>query len=420
MPKTLYICYFGVREPLVQTQVLPYLRELVAGGHEMTLLTFEPDLKAKWTSEQIDEVRERLAADGIAWHCLAYHKWPSAPATAWDVFAGAFRVRQLMRETDFDLLHCRVHIPALMAALARKFSRRRQRPKLLFDIRGFFPEEYTDAGRWPENGWLYRTAKRVERWLLREADGFVVLTEKARDILFPELTGSPVAEPRKKDKLGRPVEVIPCCVDLDKRFSGDAATLRRRTRTRLNLDGRRVIVYAGSFGGWYMTDEMMSLFETARRDHPEAFAMILTQRDADTVRDGLLARGFADEDMFVASVRPEEIGEYLNAADVAISFIKACYSKQSSSPTKLAEYLACGLPIIANRGVGDVDPLIEDNRVGVILDEFSPSGYSKALSEIEMLGDVGQRCRETARREFDLKTVGGTRYRRMYSQLLDD
>ncbi|MEZ5424184.1 MAG: hypothetical protein R2682_13975 [Pyrinomonadaceae bacterium] len=116
MARSLYICYFGVREPLVQTQVLPYLRELVAGGHEMTLLTFEPDLKAKWTSEQIDEMRERLAADGIAWHRLAYHKWPSAPATAWDVFAGVFRVRRLMRETDFDLLHCRAHIPALMAA----------------------------------------------------------------------------------------------------------------------------------------------------------------------------------------------------------------------------------------------------------------------------------------------------------------
>ena len=39
---SLYICYFGLREPLVQTQVLPYLRELVAGGVKMSLLTFEP------------------------------------------------------------------------------------------------------------------------------------------------------------------------------------------------------------------------------------------------------------------------------------------------------------------------------------------------------------------------------------------
>jgi len=33
MPGTLYICYFGIREPLVQTQVLPYLRELMKGDY---------------------------------------------------------------------------------------------------------------------------------------------------------------------------------------------------------------------------------------------------------------------------------------------------------------------------------------------------------------------------------------------------
>jgi len=30
--RTLYLCYFGLREPLVQTQVLPYLRQLSRSG----------------------------------------------------------------------------------------------------------------------------------------------------------------------------------------------------------------------------------------------------------------------------------------------------------------------------------------------------------------------------------------------------
>ena len=46
----LYICYFGVREPLVQTQVLPYLRKIVEGGVRMSLLTFEPDRPAAWAN----------------------------------------------------------------------------------------------------------------------------------------------------------------------------------------------------------------------------------------------------------------------------------------------------------------------------------------------------------------------------------
>jgi hypothetical protein len=42
--KTLYLCYFWINEPLVQTQVLPYLREIRKGGTEVSLLTFERDV----------------------------------------------------------------------------------------------------------------------------------------------------------------------------------------------------------------------------------------------------------------------------------------------------------------------------------------------------------------------------------------
>ena len=46
--KTLYLCYFGLREPLVQTQVVPYLREMRAAGIEVSLLTFEPGWPRSW------------------------------------------------------------------------------------------------------------------------------------------------------------------------------------------------------------------------------------------------------------------------------------------------------------------------------------------------------------------------------------
>src|SRR5258706_6377130 len=216
--KTLYICYFGVREPLVQTQVIAYLLEIIKDDVSVSLLTFEPDLKKKWTPEQIETEREKLAKKGIKWSCLAYHKRPSALATTYDVFRGAWMIWRTIGREKIDILHGRVHIPTLMGSIARRFSRRK--PKLLFDIRGFFPEEYTDAGVWPENGWLYRSAKRVERWLMRESDGFVVLTEKARAILFPESEATGV------DKRGRPVEVIPCCVDFHNRFLPNGDTMR--------------------------------------------------------------------------------------------------------------------------------------------------------------------------------------------------
>jgi len=163
---------------------------------------------------------------------------------------------------------------------------------------------------------------------------------------------------------------------------------------------------------------MLNFFASARERDKNSFAMILTQRDGDKVRAELRARGFDENDYYVGSVKPVELPEFLAAADVAVSFIKACYSKQSSSPTKIAEYLASGLPIVTNRGVGDVDALIENNSVGAIVEEFSVESYRSALTEVEALNGVDRACRELALAEFDLENVGGERYRRLYQRLL--
>ena len=78
---TLYVCYFGLREPLVQTQVLSYLRQLKSDSLRVSLLTFEPRLHQAWSKQQLAEQRAALASEGITWHYLPYHKSPSLPAT---------------------------------------------------------------------------------------------------------------------------------------------------------------------------------------------------------------------------------------------------------------------------------------------------------------------------------------------------
>lgn len=389
----------------MQTQVLPYLREIMKAGVEFELLTFEP---AGQDETQFERFRQELAAEGIDWHWLRYHKRLSVLATAYDILCGTFFTWRRIGKGDIDIVHSRVHVPQLMASVARKFSRKM--PKLLFDIRGFMPEEYTDAGRWPENGWLYRSAKRIEKWLMRDADGFVVLTEKAQEILFPESIKTGL------DKIGRPVELIPCCVDLD-RFAALDAAARISRRNELRINDRKVVAYVGSFGGWYMTDEMINFFSASRKQDPTTFALILTQRETAKIEKRLLDVGFSPEDFLVESVPPNDIADYLSTADVAVSFINACYSKLSSSPTKIAEYLACGVPIITNRGVGDVAELIEANGVGVVIDGFRYDNYVAALQRIETMGTLGDICRATSKKEFDLHQIAGNRYRALYKEL---
>ena len=406
--RTLYVCYFGLREPLVQTQVLPYLRQLKSENVQVSLLTFEPRLNDLWSWADLDRQRAALDAEGISWHYLKYHKWPSLPATIYDMAIGAWTILKIMRREGVGILHARNHVPAVMSAIARKLNG----GQLVFDIRGFMPEEYTDAGVWPENGYLYRGLKRVERYLLGTSDGFILLTEKARDVVFP---GSAETDP-----LGRPIEVIPCCVDFE-RFEQVARISRELIREELNLTNRRVIVYLGSFGGWYMTREMTEFLAVAHNQDPATFSMILTQSSPQMVIERMSSLGIAGKDFMVQQVTPEQVPYYLKAADIAISFIKPCYSKQSSSPTKIAEYLASGLPLVCNSGVGDLDKLLEEKQVGALLREFTTESFLEALNKVDqMRGTAGtsERLRHVARQEFDLVRVGRTRYRRLYDRLL--
>jgi len=407
--RTLYVCYFGLREPLVQTQVLPYLRQLQSDRVQISLLTFEPKLESSWTEDEISQRREALSVEGISWHCLKYHKSPSLAATLYDMALGAWTIRRIMKSEGATILHSRNHVPAIMSALARKVMG----GKLIFDIRGFMPEEYVDAGIWPENGYLYHGLKRFERYLLQTSDAFVLLTEKAREIVFPGCTDT--------DSKGRPLAVIPCCVDFA-RFAAAAETSRELLRAELNLTDRRVMVYVGSFGGWYMTDEMTEFLATAHRQQPASFSLILTQSPRQMVAERMLQLGISEKDFRVMEVTPQDVPRYLRAADIGISFIKPCYSKQSSSPTKIAEYLASGLPIVSNAGIGDLDKLIEDNRVGTLVREFTSESYIKALNEVEQISSErgsSERLRSVAQREFDLVSVGRTRYRRLYDRLLN-
>jgi glycosyltransferase involved in cell wall biosynthesis len=402
--RALYLCYFGLREPLVQTQVLPYLRELVAGGIGMSLLTFEPELKTRWSAGSIADWRERLRSEGIEWQVLPYHKRPSLPATLFDIIAGAWRAAAIARREKINLFHGRSHVGAAIGALAKRLNSAR----LIFDVRGFLAEEYVDSGNWRAGGLLYRLTKAAERWLYCAADGFVVLTERARETLFPDGAS------------GRPVDVIPCCVDPE-RFAPAASSDRNAIRDELGLTGRLVFIYVGALGGYYLTRETAALLAAARERDARTFALVLTQGSSAPMSDELNRLGFSNDDYRVLQVAPEEVPKYLCASDVALSLIRPSYARRSMSPTKFAEYLAAGLPVIASAGIGDLDAHIAEGRAGVLLRTFDHAGYVDALRAIEDLRrdpGLAERCRDEARARYDLHMVGGERYRRLYDAVL--
>jgi glycosyltransferase involved in cell wall biosynthesis len=407
--RVLFISYNGMLDPLGQTQVIPYLRELGKRGVRFTLLSFERskafDAEGVLKCEQL---RRELAAQGIEWHWLRYHQRPSVPATIYDVLAGIRKAASLVKRNHIEMVHARGHIPATIALALKK----RLGTKMIFDVRGLMAEEYVDAEHWRKGGIPYRLTKAAERRILASTDATVTLTEKIWPIIreWEGLRGRTVHH-----------EVIPCCVDLSVfKFSEED---RARRRAELGLGDRFTIVYSGSLDGWYLTEKMADFFAGFLKRRPDAHLLWLTTGSHERVKELMKSRDVTADHFSVLSVAAPLVPSYLAAADAGLAFIKRCVSKIASSPTKNGEYLACGLPLIINAGIGDSDALVEEWKAGVLVEDFTEAEYERAGSRIEtMVADPVARksARSVAERLFDLEAVGAERYASLYERVLRD
>jgi glycosyltransferase involved in cell wall biosynthesis len=404
----MFISYNEMLGGLGQSQVIPYLRVLHhAEGVRFTLLSYEkPEAFTPEGERRCAALKEQLAADGLEWHFLRYHQRPSLPATMYDVLAGTAMARKLIKRNRVEMIHARSHIPAAIALPLKK----RFNLKLLFDLRGLMAEEYADAGHWRPDSALFRLTKSLERRAFASADGLVTLTEA----IWPHIKDWPGLRGREL-----PRAVIPCCADLAKFNTND--NLRAARRAALGVENRFVIVYSGSLDGWYLTAEMADFCAAAAKTIPAAFFLWLTPTRHERVRALMRERGLGEQRHKILALPPAEVASHLAAADAGLAFIKPCFSKIASSPTKTAEYLGCGLPLILNAGIGDSDALTTQENAGALVSEYTPAAYSAAAQTVwQMAQDAATRprMRDLALRFFDLQTVGRNRYAQLYREIL--
>ena len=394
-------------DPLGQSQVIPYLKELSKLGIRFWLLSYErPAAFSPAGVERRLALQEELATYGIQWRVRRYHQWPSLPATAFDVAAGIRSARRLVRQHKIQLIHARAHIPAVIALRLQE----RLGTKIIFDVRGLMAEEYIDAGHWNANSTAARVTKATEARVLSATDGIVTLT----DALWNEMRDWPSLQNRSVVH-----ETIPCCVDL-KTFQMDEG-LRAIRRAELGVANRFVLVYSGSVGGWYNTDEMSEFFAVLKQKHSDAFFLWLTQGDPEIVNNAMKKFAFTDGDYAVRSVVPRDVPSFLSAADAGIAFYRPGVSRLGTSPVKVSEYLACGVPAVINAGIGDCDRLFATRNVGAIVKAFNGEAYQQAAAEVSRLFEddpvTRARVRQAAEDWFDLQ-IGVRRYAQLYQQVL--
>lgn len=368
MARVLYLSYDGMTDPLGQSQVLPYLSGLSKLGHEIHVLSFEKPARKKNYS---DETAAKMKAAGLHWHPLKYHKKPPVVSTLLDLWLMIRKAKALHQKHPFRFTHCRSYIAGLASYALYKGG-----VPYLFDMRGFWADERVDGGLWnlknPLYLLIYRSFKRWERMLLEHCFAAVCLTQKAAEIMSTwKILG-----------LREKTSVIPCCADLAK-FKHEP---NKDWKQELGIPhSARILVYSGSIGTWYLLDDMLRFYRSLLKANPDYYFCLFTPDQAEPILRRAEKIGIPRVRVKIRSLRHDEMPSALSASDLAICFIRPSFSKQSSSPTKLGEYLGVGLPVVANSGVGDMDSYFAENKIGALVTDMSDETLNRVARSADTL-----------------------------------
>ena len=383
----IYVSPNGIGTALVRSQVLPYLRGLAEQGVVFDLVTFE---RAGDPSAPPSEMPRG------GWHPVPARPGAQLGAKVLDVLRGALTVLRVTLAHGPDLIHARSYLPAAIAWGVTRLTRR----PYLFDMRGFLGDEYVDGRHWDVRDIRYRLLIYGERVLFRGAAGIVVLTEAAATRLRSDSRYAGLVA-------SKPIMVTPCAVDL------------ARFRPLATRSATPTLVYSGSLGMSYALDAMLRVYSATRLHVPELRFLILNRKEHALVNAAIARHGLEQADIVVRGAEFDEMAGLVGDAHVGICLLDRVSSKMASSPIKVGEYLACGLPVLVNAGQGDIDGLIRGSGAGHVLEDYGDSEIRRAAAAVtELLGarDSRTSARVLAENHFDLVS-GVERYIALYREV---
>ena len=355
LPPLTYLSFDSISRGVGLSQVARYVERLARRGVDITLHSFEPETPS-------DAVGSLLSEVGVRWHP---HRFGMLGATGGA--ARAARGAALLRGAE--LVHARSDVAAASALLSR-------RRNWIWDVRGFWRRERVLQDLLRPGSPPDRVMAYVEGAAARSSTGIIILSNAAAEVL----------RQRFGDAVSDKIRVIPTCVDL-LRFP--LATMPDNATVRLLL--------LGTLNRMYDVPVMLTLLDRMRTLHATELQVV-----------GPPSAGWGKELAAIGAtsnaVEPSEIPGVIAEHHVGLCVQRG--TNLAAMPTKVAEFLATGRPVVIGAGLGDLDGLLRQHDCGVIVADGTQDELDRAAREVLRLvldPETPARCRRLAEEHFDLE-----------------
>jgi len=380
--RLLFLFYGDVNEGIFDSQVLFHLALIVRQGLSVSLLVLFP---MKWLFSQYGATMRKLRE--VRRYGIRVFLLPTLNPLRFigrfllilyaHIIGGSLRIMNVWR------------VPTIVQArgifcgfLAIRMKRLRGVFRVIFDMRA---EEVSELqfkllqeGFTPTKAaYLLNSARKMQLAALRGADIWLMVSLKLRAYV--------------EEKLGlhnSSTWVIPSSARVDI-FRYDA---ERRTQMRQKLNLKCFVLgYSGSLSPWQKVDKVMDILNYIRRTGCQATLLLLT-------RDTEKAKRLAEEKGCMAFTRIlscdyHQLGDHIMCFDVGFLLRDRMMLNHVASPTKFAEYMLCGVPAFISAGIGDLENIVQSQKVGVLVHDLSDDG------------EIGRVVDQLLQMRFDRKSI---------------
>ncbi len=365
-----YVTIDSLSEGVGSSQITPLISRLNKSGLKIKLVSYE---KTNPSSDLVGY----FESIGVSWN--------QRPFGLNGLIGGVVRLNDLRQEIpNTNLIHARSDIPAVSAITSRLAP-------VLWDVRSLWADQKVIIQKKLVNQAFYGFYRTMESFAAGRSVGMSTLTSAV----------VPILEQRNK-RLPLLRTVVPTAVDLD--------FFKLSPKMPLKVQA----LFSGTYNEYY--DLVLS------RLFMEEFRKLVAV-DTHWARPKESSKFNIDVGENKVFVSPQTgmsnlIQDY--SFGVSVCKLDAGPSLSAAMPTKIGEFLACGRPIVVNKGLGDMDQFIEEFDAGVILDGTQTNLVESASKLAELLSDseTPHRCRALAEKYFNMD-VGASKYLSLYSQILN-
>jgi glycosyltransferase involved in cell wall biosynthesis len=395
----LVITYWKFADALIQTYTLPYLRimlKVLPPGSEITLITMEPE----------GTIRKGIPVEqGIVRYSFRSYPFGVRAMIAW---SSNFRhLRKIVREKNITTIHTWC-TPA--GGIGERLSKQTGVP-LVLDSFEPHAEPMVETGTWKKGGPAFRSLFSMERKQVHRARWIIGVVSAMKEY----------AE-KKYRYHGSNFLIKPACIDFStfNLLKRKDAALKEKT----GFTGHEVVcVYAGKFGGLYMTDEAFRFFRIAKEVFGKEFrVLLLSPAPQEEVFRYCINNGLDPAVIHHVFVPHEEVAGYMGLGDFAFSAFKPVESRKYCTPIKNGEYWAMGLPVVIGEGISEDSDIIRANNAGYVLRTLSDEEFRAAAWHIRQMlaaedrGKLANRIHQLAQKHRNF-AIAEEVYRTIYSNV---